>query len=195
MQTITLSGSLRENVGKKNASAYRREGTVPCVVYGGTEQTLFTVSEKDLIKLIFSPNVYLIDLEIGGKSKKVWIKETQFHPVTDRIIHVDFIELLPNKPVKIELPLKIVGNAPGVAKGGAKIVHFRKVRLLATLEHLVDHVVCDISKLDIGDKIRIKDLSANNFTLLEEPNAVVVAIQASRASRKAEEDKKDDKKK
>jgi len=141
-----------------------------------------------LKKIIFSPAVFLIHLNVNNENKKVLLKEVQFHPVTDRILHVDFIELVPGKAVKIALPLQIEGNSPGVTKGGSKIVHFRKIRVLATLESLVDKLICNISSLDINDKIRIKDLKAEGLTLLEEPNAVVVAIEASRASRKASEE-------
>ena len=188
MQTITLSGSNRENVGRSDAKATRKAGMVPCIVYGGTNQISFSVNEKALNKIVFSPFVYLIHLNINGEEKKVLIKDTQFHPVNDRVIHVDFIELLPGKMVKIALPLKVEGNSLGVAKGGAKIVHFRKIRLMASLETLVDAITCNISSLEIGDKIRVKDLEANGLTILEEPNAVVVAIESSRASRKATEE-------
>ena len=188
MQTVELSGSLREeNVGRKGAKALRREGNIPCIVYGAGEQVALHLPEQALKKIIFSPNVYLIHLNVGGKTKNVLVKETQFHPVTDRILHIDFIELVPQKAVKVQLPLKIEGNAPGVAKGGSKIIHFRKLRVLASLETLVDAITCNIDQLEIGDKIRVKDLATNGLTILEEPNAVVVAVEASRASRKAEE--------
>ena len=125
MKTVQLSGSPRANVGKKDAKAVRNSGGVPCVLYGSGEQAYFSVRDVDMEKLIFSPDVYQIELDIDGKKTKAIIQELQMHPVTDKPLHVDFLELEDNKPVKLGIPVRITGRSKGVLNGGLLQFFFR----------------------------------------------------------------------
>src|SRR3989304_8893545 len=118
MKTVSISGSPRANVGKKDAHALRREGKVPCVIYGGKEQVTFFATEKAFTKLLFTPDVHIINIDLSGKSYKAVIQETQFHPINDRVTHVDFLEIVPGKAVTLKLPVKPSGPAPGVKQAG-----------------------------------------------------------------------------
>ena len=124
MKTVSMSGSLRESVGKKDARKNRQQGLVPCVVYGGDEQIHFTLDEKEFGKLIFTPEVYQVSLELGSKTINAILQDVQYHPVTDSVLHVDFLQVLPGKPVVVGLPLKIT-EQQGVLRGGKLVSKFR----------------------------------------------------------------------
>lgn len=192
MKTVSLSGSLRENVGKKDAKKHRKEGKVPCVLYGGKEQTHFIAEEKDFKKILFTPEVYIINLNIDGKEISAILQDIQYHPVTDRILHVDFLEVLAGKPVTIAIPIQMEGTAPGAIKGGRLLKKIRKITVKALVEDLPDQVVVDISKLDIGDKIRVKDLSEDKLAFLDNPNAIVVGVFSARTVVEEELDEDED---
>ena len=159
MKTVSLSGSPRENVGKKGANILRKDGSVPAVVYGGEKQIHFSVLENEAKKLVFTPNVYLIELEIDGKKSKVILQEAQTHPVTDRILHLDFLEISDSKPFKLNLPVRLEGFSTGVRNGGNLSQNFRKLKVMGFLKDMPDAVKVDITPLKIGDKIRVLDLN------------------------------------
>ena len=118
MRTVSVSGSPRENVGKKDARRLRREDLVPCVIYGGKEQIQFVIPATSFKDIVYTPHSCLIKLDIKGKKFDAILQDIQFHPVNDKILHVDFLEIFPDKPVKISVPIKIIGDSPGVIKGG-----------------------------------------------------------------------------
>ena len=180
MKTVSLSGSPRENVGKKDAKKNRNLGLIPCVIYGGKEQIHFTVEEKSFSKLIFTPEVYLINITIDGKEYNAIMQDIQYHPVSDRVLHIDFLELIPGKPVTIAVPIKVTGVSKGVLAGGKLIRKKRKVRVKALQEHLPDNIVLDITDLEIGDAIKIRDIKLDNLELLDNPRDMVVAVQVTR---------------
>jgi large subunit ribosomal protein L25 len=180
MKQVSLSGSLRENVGKKDAKKHRKEGNIPCVMYGGKEQIHFVASDKAFRKLIFTPEVYIVNLDIAGKSFNTIIQEVQYHPVTDNILHVDFLEIQPEKPVNIGVPVKIIGTAPGVLKGGKLILKTRKLKILALMQNLPDEIIVSIDPLDIGDSVKVKDLAIENLTFMDSPNTVIVGVRTAR---------------
>jgi large subunit ribosomal protein L25 len=180
MKQVSLSGSPRENVGKKDAKKHRKEGNVPCVMYGGKEQIHFVASDKAFRKLIFTPEVYIVNLDIAGKTYNTVIQEVQCHPVTDNILHVDFLEIQPEKPVNIGVPVKIIGTAPGVLKGGKLILKTRKLKVLALMQHLPDEITVSIDPLDIGDSVKVKDLAIENLTFMDSPNTVIVGVRTAR---------------
>jgi len=180
MKQVSLSGSLRENVGKKDAKKLRREFKVPCVMYGGKEQVHFLTDEKLFSKIIFTPEVYIIKLTIDGKEYNTIIQDMQYHPVTDRILHVDFLEVSEDKPITISVPVKLVGSAEGVLKGGRLIKKARKLRLSALLKDLPDFIEINISDLDIGDSIKISDLHRDNIEFLDAARNVVVGVRTAR---------------
>ncbi len=182
MKKVSLSGSPRENVGKKDAANLRKEGRVPAVLYGGGEQTHFHIDENDAKKLYYTPNVYVINIEIDGKATLAIIQEVQLHPVTDRVIHVDFLEVFEDKPVKVKLPVKLTGFSIGVRNGGKLRQHFRKVTAVGLLKDLPEEVQLDITSMRIGHKKRISDLSVDGVQFVDATSAVVVAVQMSRGA-------------
>ena len=180
MKHVSLSGSPRENVGSKDAKALRRQDRIPCVLYGGDKQTHFHVSYNELSKLVITPKVHQVDLSLGDGKFNAVIKEVQFHPITDRITHVDFLELADDKMVKIELPLRVTGSAIGVRNGGRLFVQFRKLTVKGFPPQFPDEILLDITKMRIGQKIRVKDLDTGGLTIVQDPEAVVVSIKTAR---------------
>lgn len=180
MKQVSLSGSPRANVGKKDAADARKAGNVPCVLYGGEKQTSFTATEKDLKKIIWSPEVYEVKLNVGGKETSAIIQDVQFHPVSDRVIHIDFLEVLPGKEVKIKLPLKLTGSPEGVKKGGRLLQNFRKVAVKGTIAKMPANITLATDHLEIGMDIRVKDVKIDGITILEQPNAVLASVKVTR---------------
>lgn len=188
MKRAQLSGSLRENVGKKGAAAERKAGNVPAVLYGAGEPHHFAVNAMALGKLVFTPDVFLVELDLNGTKKEAIIKDVQFHPVTDEVLHADFLELQDGKEVKLKMPVRITGNSIGVRNGGKRMVLFRKVDVKGLPNALPEEVVVDVTPLKIGQSIRIKDLKSDGVEFLNEPNAVVVQIRAARGAAAGSED-------
>jgi len=182
MKQVSLSGSLRENVGKKDTKALRNAGLVPCVIYGGDSQIHFSVKSVDLNKLIYTPDVYKIEIDLGDKKVLTVAKEYQFHPVTDKVIHADFIELDDSREVKISLPVKLSGNAIGVRNGGRLLSIYRTLSLKGLPSAFPEAVEIDITNLRIGKKIRVSDVSIPGLTILAPSNAVIVGIRTARGA-------------
>lgn len=191
MKEVSLSGSLRTNVGKKDAKAARREGQVPCVVYGSGKQTHFTVRHVDIHKAMYSPDVYAFNLDIDGAKVKAIIQEFQQHPVTDKIMHVDFLELADDKLVKVDIPVTLFGRSIGVMNGGRLQQVFRKLTVVGYPKDLPDTIEVDISKLRIGHSVRVKELESDGIKLLNAPNAVVVSVKMSRGALDIEEEEEE----
>lgn len=192
MKTVSLSGSPRVSVGKKGATSLRKEGRIPSVVYGGKDQVHFSISENDAKKLVFTPNVYLIELDIDGKKSKVILQETQIHPVTDRVIHLDFLEISDDVPFKISLPVSLEGFSRGVRNGGKLNQNFRKLRVFGLAKDMPDAVSIDITPIKIGDKVRVTDLSVSGLNFLDPKNAVVVGVQTARVIIEEEEEEEEE---
>jgi len=180
MKTVSISGSLRENVGKKDAKMNRNLGKIPCVLYGGKEQIHFATDEKSFNKVIFTPEVYIIKLNINGKEIHAILQDVQYHPVSDQILHVDFLEVLEGKPVIIRIPVILEGNPVGVLQGGRLINKLRKLKVKALVEHLPENITVDIKDLIIGDTIRVEDIKADNVEFLDPSNAIVVGVRVTR---------------
>lgn len=190
MKAISLSGSLRENVGKKDAKAIRIAGRVPCVLYGNGEQIHFSVDSIAVGKVVYSPDVYQVELEINGKKTNAVIQELQQNPLTDRITHVDFLELSDDKPVKVALPVRTKGLAPGVVRGGKLQQVYRRLQVIGLAKDLPADITLDISELEIGDSIRVKHVDLPNVQLLDPANSVVVSVKMARGAKKKEEEEK-----
>ena len=183
MKKVSLSGSLRENVGKKDAKGLRRQGLIPCVLYGGNEQVFFHVNEIDLKKLVYTPEIFQFELSLGnGEPVNAIIQDLQFHPVTDRVVHVDFLELIPGKETKIDIPISYLGNSIGVRNGGRFLVTYRTIAAKGKPEDFPDAIEVNIEDLKIGDKVRVGDISSPGMTLLASPNDVVAAVKTARAA-------------
>ncbi len=188
MKKVSISGSLRENVGKKDAKKNRREGNIPCVIYGGEKQIHFFTNAIKFDKIIFTPEVTLINVAIDGKEYPTILQEVQYHPVTDKVLHADFLEIIPGKEITIGMPVILIGDAPGVMAGGQMIKKMHKIRLKGLAEHLPDNVEVDISNLVIGSSIKIKDVEFENLTTIDPPNSVIVRVKTSRNVEEDEED-------
>lgn len=182
MKRVSLSGSPRENVGKKDAAALRNAGNVPCVLYGGSEQVHFHIRDLDAKKLYNTPDVYVIELDLSGKAFKAIVQDVQLDPVSDKIIHIDFLQVTEDKPVKVKLPLKLTGFSIGVRNGGKLRQHFRKVTAVGLLKDLPELVELDITPMRIGHKKRISDLTVEGVKFVDAASAVVVAIQMARGA-------------
>ena len=182
MRTVSMSGSLRESVGKKDAKKLRKEEKVPCVIYGGKEQVHIAVPVADFRHLVFSPDIAFVDLDVDGKTYHVILQDIQYHPVTDNILHADFLELVDGKPIVMGVPVKTTGVAPGVLAGGKLIIKIRKMKIKALPEHMPETITLDISNLNIGGGIQVKDVEVENGVTLDAPNAVVVAVRVTRAA-------------
>jgi len=185
MKEVSLSGSLRANVGKKDAKAVRNSGEVPCVVYGLGEQTHFSVKHVDMEKLVYTPNVYIINLDIDGKAIKTVVQDIQFHPITDKILHVDFIELKDDKKIKVNIPVNLIGRSPGVMAGGKLQQIFRRVKVNALPANLPDSIDVDISKLQIGQAVRVRDINTEELDIQNAASAVVCSVKMARGAVKA----------
>ncbi len=181
MKSVSLSGSLRGNVGKKDAKKQRREGNVPCVMYGGKDQIHFAASEKILSKLLHTPEAHIIKLTVDGKEYDTIMQDVQYHPVTDRLLHVDLLQILPGKPVTIAVPVKLSGTAPGVLRGGKLIKKLRKLKISALSENLPDDMTVSIEGLEIGDSVKVSQLTLENVTFLDAPSTVIVGVRTARA--------------
>lgn len=182
MKAISISGSLRENVGKKDAKRNRKDGRIPCVVYGGKEQIHFSVEEKAFGPLIFTPHTYSVNLNIDGKEIHAIIQEAQYHKVSDTIMHVDFLEINPAKPITLAIPVFFDGVSTGVLKGGKLIKKFRKLKVRALIENMPDEIRVDISHLDILDSSKVSDLKIENLEFLQPKNSVMAFVKPTRAT-------------
>jgi large subunit ribosomal protein L25 len=191
MKTVSLSGSPRESVGKKGAASLRTEERVPAVIYGGKKQIHFSITVNEAKKLVFTPNVYLVEIEVSGKSYKVILQEIQSHPVTDRVLHLDFLEISDDKQFKIKLPVKLTGFSRGVRNGGTLRQNFRKLKVMGLAKDMPESIEIDISPIKIGDKRRVSDLESKGLKFLDPLNAVVVGVQTARAAIE-EEDEEDE---
>ena len=188
MKQVSLSGSLRENVGKKDTKALRKAGSVPCVIYGGESQMHFSVKSVDLNKLIYTPDVYQIELDFDGKKVLAIAKEYQFHPVSDKVIHADFIELVATQEVKVNLPVRLSGNALGVRNGGRLMSVYRTLSLKGLPSAFPEAVEIDITELRIGEKIRISEVQIPGLTILAPANAVICGIKTARGAMDEDEE-------
>jgi len=191
MKKAQLSGSLRTNVGKKATNAVRNAGQVPCVLYGSGEQTHFSVRSVDIEKLIFSPDVYEIELDIDGKKASAIIQAKQMHPIRDTAQHIDFLELSPTKPVKVSLPIRKVGAPIGVMNGGKLREPYRSLRVIGLPGNLPEAITIDIAGLRIGQSIRVADLNPEGLEFLEPANAVVVAVKMARGAANDDEEEEE----
>ena len=180
MKSITIQGTKRESVGKKSTKALRDAELVPCVVYGGTEPLNFSTEEKSFKGLVYTPEAHTVSIEVDGQTIPAVLQDIQFHPITDRILHVDFYQLSADKPVIMEVPVRITGRARGVVAGGVLRQSFRKLKVKAIPANLPDEIVVDVTPLRIGNKLYVEALKNDSYTFMHPDNAVVAAVKMSR---------------
>ena len=183
MKTVSLSGSLRENVGKKDTKALRKAEMVPCVMYGsGEEQVHFATEAKNFKKILFTPETYIIDFNVNGKVYKTILQDVQYHPVTDNVLHADFLIVKEDKPVTVTLPVSLEGSAAGVMRGGKLKKGVRKVKVCGLLKDLPDYINVNISGLNINEAIKVKDLNIENVTPVTPGYTVIAAVNMARGA-------------
>ena len=183
MKSITINGSQRESVGKKATKALRNAGQVPCVLYGGDKPVHFSADELAFSKLVYTPNAHTVVIALeNGETFDAVLQDIQFHPVTDKILHIDFYQLFENKEIALDIPVNLVGNSRGVKNGGVLRRNNRKLRVKALPVNLPDFIEVDITPLKIGDKVYVKDIETNNFSFLHSDSTVVCQIKTARAA-------------
>ncbi len=190
MKTLTLEGTLRKELGKKNTGDLRRNGFVPCNLYGGKTNVNFYAPYNSFLKLVYNPDFFKVNVTIDGKTYETLIKEIQFNPVTDRISHIDFLELTPGKKVIAEVPLNLVGQSEGVKAGGKLIQKMRKLKIKATPENLKDAVEVSIETLGLGKSIYVRDIKEEGLEIINSPEIPVASIEITRSLRSAEAEAK-----
>ncbi len=187
MKTLEIKAVKRDAFGKKATKATRREEMIPCVIYGGGETVHFSVNEKEIRPLIYTPNSYIVEFDIEGKKEKGVMRQAQFHPVKDEILHIDFTRVVKGKPISIDLPVRLTGNSIGVKLGGKLILSKRKIHVSAMAEHLPDELIVDVTELDLGKSIFVGDLKYDNLSLLTPATTAVCAVKMTRAARGAQQ--------
>jgi large subunit ribosomal protein L25 len=181
MKSITIKGSQRESVGKVSTKALRNAGKVPCVLYGGEKPLHFSADELSFKKLVYTPNAYTAVIELeGGETFKAVLQDIQFHPVTDKILHIDFYQLFADKAVTMNIPVRLEGNSPGVRNGGRLLFRKRKLSIKALPDLLPDFITIDISKLRIGGTVTVETLLNDDYVILHPDSTAVVQVKASR---------------
>ncbi|WP_348668644.1 50S ribosomal protein L25/general stress protein Ctc [uncultured Polaribacter sp.] len=180
MKSITIKGSKRESVGKVATKALRNAGMVPCVIYGGGKLVHFSAEELAFKKLVYTPNVYTATIIVDGQTIQTILKDIQFHPVTDRIIHADFYQLFEDKEITMRIPVNLTGTSPGVLNGGSLRFTNRKLKVKALPANLPDFVNADISALKIGSKLTVTSLATDGYAFMHPDNTVVVQVRTSR---------------
>ena len=183
MKSITITGSKRESVGKKSTKALRNAGQVPCVLYGGDKPVHFSAPELAFSKLVYTGNAHTVVIATeNGEKYDAIMQDIQFHPVSDRILHVDFYQLFEDKALTMNIPVKLEGNSPGVRNGGRLLFRKRKLSIKALPGNLPDFFKIDISNLKIGDNISVESLLNDDFTILHPESQVVVQVKTARAA-------------
>jgi large subunit ribosomal protein L25 len=183
MKTLEIKATKRADFGKKAAKAFRREGQIPCIMYGGGEEIAFTVDTKAVKPLIYTPNSYIVEIEIDGKVEKAVMREAQFHPIREQVLHIDFYRVVEGKPVAIALPVRLTGNAEGVKVGGKLALSARKLVVSGLMENLPDELVVDVTPLKVGQTIFVGDLAFEGLQFLSPATQAVCAVRVTRASR------------
>ncbi|WP_353776966.1 50S ribosomal protein L25/general stress protein Ctc [Winogradskyella sp. 3972H.M.0a.05] len=193
MKSITINGSQRESVGKKSTKALRNAGQVPCVLYGGDKPVHFSAPELAFSKLVYTPNAHTVVIALdNGTSFNAIMQDLQFHPVTDRILHVDFYQLFEDKEITMDIPVHVIGTSKGVLNGGVLRRNKRKLRIKALPANLPDFVEADITKLKIGGKLYITELENDAYKFMHPDNTVVCQVRRSRAAMNVEDEEEDE---
>ncbi len=185
MKTVEIKGTKRTDLGKKATKQLRNEDHVPCVIYGGEEIIHFSAPSKEFKKIIYTPNVYIINVNVDGQVYPCILQDTQFHPVVDQLFHLDFLQVKEDKPINIEIPVELTGFAEGVKAGGKLQLEKRKLKVRGLAKNLPDTLKIDITNLGLGKTIQVGALSYENIELTTAKNAVVVAVKLTRAARAA----------
>ncbi|TKG96483.1 50S ribosomal protein L25/general stress protein Ctc [Puteibacter caeruleilacunae] len=185
MKSIEIKGQLRTAVGKKDAKNLRNAGNVPCVMYGGEAPVHFYADANEFRKVVYTPSVYLIDLNINGEACKAIMQDIQFHPVTDEILHIDFLQIFEENPVTIEIPVEVEGFAKGIKAGGKLKINLRRLKVKALAKDLPDTITLNVEELGLGESIKVEAMEVENLEFLNAKSTPVVSVIITRAARAA----------
>ena len=188
MKTIEINGSFRKELGKKSSKELRKSNNVPCVVYGGKENIHFFTHENNFKNLVFTPDAHLVNLDIEGKLFQVVLKDIQYHPVSDKIIHADFTEVAFDRPVSIAIPIKVFGDSVGILAGGKLRIRKRSLLVKGFANDIPEFLPVDITEVKIHQSIKVGDLSYDKIELLDPKRSMVLAVATSRVAQKSEEE-------
>ena len=189
MKSVSINGIARVNLGKSFAKKLRNEENVPCVIYGGNESPIhFYAHSNEFRKIVYTSDVFLIDVKVGDETVRTVMGDIQFHPVTDKILHIDFIRVFDDKSVKINVPVNISGNSIGVRNGGRLTQNMRSMKIEAFAKNLPETIEIDITNLKIGQSIRVSDMELSDVTFLNNSNDVIVAVKTARTAIASDEE-------
>ena len=186
MKTLEISAKLRTATGKSGAKQLRKSDNVPCIIYGGETNINFYAHRNSFKELIYTPDAHIVLLDIEGKKVKAVLKDIQFHPVTDAILHIDFVEVPDKKPITIHIPIKVVGDSPGVKAGGKLRIKARNLKVKGLINDIPEFLVVNISELKIGQSIKVGDLSYDKIELLDSKTHLILTVATSRGIAKDE---------
>ncbi|MCQ2275233.1 MAG: 50S ribosomal protein L25 [Bacteroidales bacterium] len=182
MRIVSMSGSLRENVGKKDAKALRREDKVPCVIYGKGQQYNVALNQTDFQRILFNPAPCFVEIDLGSEKHMTMLKDIDFHPVTEIVYHCDFYELSDDKPVVMSIPVHTTGTSCGVMKGGKLVYKQKRLNVKALPANMPSEILIDITNLDVNQRCKVQDVAAENYEILNPRTSEVVVVNSTRAS-------------
>ena len=188
MKTLEIKGALRQDLGKKKSKDLRNQGLVPCVMYGGEKNLHFSAHENEFKKLVYTPDVYLVKVVLDGQAFDAVMQDIQFHPVSDNILHIDFVQVFPDKKVTVNLPVRLTGSSVGIRAGGKLRQRRRNLKVNGLIKDMPDRLEVDLSDLDIGESMKVGDLSYDNLDVLDPARAMVVGVVSSRLISKGMEE-------
>jgi large subunit ribosomal protein L25 len=183
MKSIEIKVDSRKSTGKKESASLRRQGLIPCVMYGGKENIHFAARINEFRHIVYTHNIFLVILDLEGTKHKAILKDIQFHPVTDEVMHMDFIEVFDDRPAIVSLPVNITGNSVGIRAGGKLRQRRRYLKVKGLINDLPETLTIDISDLEIGQFIKVSDLSYDNLELLDPGRAMIVGVSTSRVAK------------
>lgn len=188
MKSVVVKGEKRVALGKKDSKKLRSQEIVPAVLYGGEEVLHFAVSFSELRKIIYTPSVFLVDLEIDGETHKAIVQDIQWHPVEEQVLHVDFFRISDDKPVKIEVPINVIGLAPGITEGGKLKINLRRLKVKALAKDVPDTIDIDVTKVELGQSIKVGELAVENLEFLNSKSNVVLSVNVTRLAKLVDEE-------
>ena len=192
MEVLTVKGESRSNLGSSHSRSLRREGKIPCVLYGVNDNIPFIISPKSVKDLVYSSEFKLVDLQLDGQSHKCIIREVQFHPISESILHIDFLKLQEGRKVQVEVPVRFTGTSPGEKQGGKLMQKVRRIKIKTTPEHLLHEVVMDVSEVSLGQSLRVRDIEIDdNIEIMNNPGIPLASVEVPRALKAADEDEEE----
>lgn len=185
MKKFKIKGTVRQTVGKKDTKQLRKDDLVPCVLYGGEKVIHFQAHENEFRKIIYTPSVFQIEIEVEGQVYHAFMQASQFHPVTDKLMHIDFLEIRENVPVRLEIPVRLDGYAKGIQQGGRLKSNLRTLKVKGFPKNFPDEIVIDVTELNLGESIRVEDIKVKGVEILNAKSVPVATVVVTRAARAA----------